>query len=137
MKPVVQLYVSQSVAKSGSSVTVTCTAESYPAADNASNFELKHPLNTPISQDLLSDMNGVFHIIKSVDRERDFGEYECTVSVILPEYPDQHLQNNAKINLIVYGKLNFSLIYIIHTISFVSRSSDYCGSPKLHHLPSS
>ena len=140
VKPVVHLHVSQSVAKSGSNVTVTCTAESYPAADNANNFELKHPLNTQITQDPLSDMNGVFHIIKSVDRERDSGEYECTVSVTLPEYPDQHLQSNAKINLIVYGKLNFSLIYMyvcIYTISFVSRSSDYCGNPKLHHLPGS
>ena len=102
VKPVVHLNVSQSVAKSGSSVTVTCTAESYPAADNASNFKLKHPLNTPISGEFLPGMNGIVHTIDRAD-SGDSGQYECIVIVTRDGYS---LQSEAKLVLTVYGELN-------------------------------
>ena len=102
VKPVVHLNVSQSVAKSGSSVTVTCTAESYPAPDNASDFKLKHPLNTPISGEYLPGMNGIVHTIDRAD-SGDSGQYKCIVTVTRDGY---NLQSEAKLVLTVYGELN-------------------------------
>ena len=94
------------VAKSGSSVNVICTAESYPSADNVSEYLMKHPQNKSIDKELLPGMDGVVHKIVAATKDRDAGEYECSVNVTLAEYPGKPLDGNvATVNLIVYGKL--------------------------------
>ena len=108
VNPKVQLSTSafNNVAKSGSSVNVICTAESYPPADSVSNYLMKHPKNTFIEKDLLPGMNGVVHKIVAATKERDAGEYECSVNVILDVYPGKPLDSDvAIVNLRVYGKL--------------------------------
>ena len=97
---------SNNVAKSGSSVNVICTAESYPPADNVSDYLMKHPKDKSIEKELLPGMNGVVHKIVAATKERDAGEYECSANVTLDEYPGKPLDSNvATLNLRVYGKL--------------------------------
>ena len=98
------------MAKSGSSVNIICTAESYPPADSVSDYLMKHPHNTPIVKDLLPGMDGVVHRIVAATKEQDAGEYECTVIVTLDEYPGKHLDSEIAVtNLRVYGKLSIPL----------------------------
>ena len=105
VRPVAHLHISNEVVKLGSGVNITCTAESYPRANRSSNYLLKHPWNTSISQEeLLSGKNGVVHTITAA-KDIDEGEYECTVTVTLEEYPNHPLQSNNEIaKLTVYGK---------------------------------
>ena len=105
--PAVHLSTSASnnVAKSGSSVNVICTAESYPPADSVSDYLMKHPRNTSIDKHLLPRMDGVVHRIVAATKERDAGKYECTVNVTLDGKPLD--SNVAVVNLRVYGKLYF------------------------------
>ena len=99
------LHISSEVAKTGSSVNVTCMAESYPPANNVNNFQMKHPKNTPINRVLLPGMNGVTHIITSANKTFDAGEYECTVNVSMEEYPRPLQSDIAVATLIVYGEI--------------------------------
>ena len=105
--PVVHLNTSASnnVTKSGSSVNVICTAESYPPADSVSDYLMKHPRNTSIDKHLLPRMDGVVHRIVAATKERDAGKYECTVNVTLDGKPLD--SNVANVTLRVYGKLYF------------------------------
>ena len=108
--PVAHLSTStpNNVTKSGSSVNVTCTAESYPPADSVSDYLIKHPRNTSIDKRLLPGMYGVVHRIVAATKERDAGKYECSVNVTLDVYPGKPLDSNvAIVNLRVYGKLYF------------------------------
>ena len=94
------------VAKSGSSVNVICTAESYPQANSVSDYLMKHPQNKSIEKELLPGMDGVIHKIVAATKRQDAGEYECSVNVTLDEYPGKSLDSPiATINLRVYGKL--------------------------------
>ena len=103
VKPRVTLNVSSPVAKTGSSVNVTCMAESYPPADSMDNYQMKHPLNTPINRTFLP-MHGVVHIITAASKERDAGIYECAVSVTLEEYTTPLQSDNVRANLLIYGE---------------------------------
>ena len=94
------------VAKSGSNINIVCTAESYPPADNISEYLMKHPHNTSIEKELLSGMNGVVHKIITANKDRDAGKYECSVNVTLDEYPGKPLDSEvAVVNLTIYGML--------------------------------
>ena len=96
------------MAKSGSSVDVICTAESYPPAVNVSNYLMRHPHNTFIEKELLPGMDGAVHKIAAATKEQDAGEYECSVNVTLAEYPGKPLDSSvAIVNLRVYGKSLF------------------------------
>ena len=103
VKPRVTLNVSSPVAKTGSSVNVTCMAESYPLANSVDNFQMKHPLNTLINRTFLP-MHGVVHIIAAASKERDAGIYECAVSVTLEEYTTPLQSDNVRANLLIYGE---------------------------------
>ena len=92
--------ISQPVAKLGSSVSIVCTAESYPPANETSFFHLSSPLDPNFSSNQSASVGtGVEYHIANVTRS-DGGEYSCVV--IIEGYP---LQSNAvKQNLTVYGK---------------------------------
>ena len=52
-------------------------------------------------------MDGVVHRIIAATKERDAGEYECSVNVTLDKYPNRPLDSEVAVtNLRVYGKLN-------------------------------
>ena len=91
------------MARSGSSVNVTCTAESYPPANSEDNYRMKHPKDHEIKKVLLPEKNGVVHIITNASKERDSGEYECTVTVRLEVYTASLQSENIVTNLVVYG----------------------------------
>ena len=94
------------MARSGSSVNITCTAEGYPPARSVSNYHMKHPKNKEIDRVLLPNMSGVVHIITEASVEVDSGGYECTVIVTLDAYPNKSLQSDKSYtNLIVYCEL--------------------------------
>ena len=99
-----QLYTSVPVARSGSSVNVTCKAESYPHANSEDNYHMKHPRDRDINAILLPERNGVVHIITNVSKEIDSGEYECTVNVELDEYSTPLQSDNVLTNLTVHGE---------------------------------
>ena len=95
--------VSTEVAKLGSNVTFTCSAESYPPADNVDFFQLHHPSDHSIPHNLLRlvGTSVQYHVANA--SQSDGGEYDCVVSV--PEIPDGgHLQNESTTHLTVYGK---------------------------------
>ena len=104
MKPIPRLFASVPVARSGSSVNVTCTAEGYPPANNEDNYNMKHPKDHDIEKVLLPEKNGVVHIITDASKERDSGEYECTVTVRLEGYTAPLQSDNVVTNLVVYGQ---------------------------------
>ena len=61
-------------------------------------------------------MKGVVHKIVAATKDRDAGEYECSVNVTLKEYSGKPLDSNvATITLSVYGKL-----YILHSTHFTT-----------------
>ena len=100
------------MAKSGSSVNIICTAESYPPADSVSDYLIKHPHNISIEKELLPEMDGIVHKIVAATKQRDAGEYECSVNVTLDEYPGKPLDSEvAAINLTVYGML---YVHVLH-----------------------
>ena len=118
VNPEVHLSTSTSnnVAKSGSSVNVICTAESYPPADNVNNYLMRHPHNTFIEKEPLPGMDGAVHKIAAASKEQDAGEYECSVNITLAEYPGKPLDSSvAIINLRVYGKLCFVHLLRLNT----------------------
>ena len=79
-------------------------AESYPPANSEDNYRMKHPRDHDIEKVLLPEKNGVVHIITNASKERDSGEYECTVIVTLEGYPTPLQSNNVFSNLSVYGQ---------------------------------
>jgi len=98
----VKFDVSTKVAKLASSVTFTCSAESYPLADNVDFFQLHHPSDHSIPHDLLSLVGtSVEYHVANASRS-DGGEYDCVVSV--PDTDGGHLQNKSTTHLTVYGK---------------------------------
>ena len=82
MNPEVHLHISNNVTKSGSAVNIICTAESYPPAENVSNYQMRHPKDYDILIKALPGKNGVIHRITAVSKERDAGEslYRCIVT---------------------------------------------------------
>ena len=119
VNPKVQLSTSayNNVTKSGSSINVTCTAESYPPTNSVNDYLMKHPNNTPIVKELLPGMYGVVHRIAAATKQQDSGIYECSVNVTLDEYPGKPLDSEvAIVNLTVYGK-----VYSIHNYIYCSR----------------
>ena len=109
VNPKVRLNTSayNNVAKSGSSVNVICTADSYPPADNVSDYLMKHPKDQSIEKDMLPGMDGVVHRItsESANKEHDKGIYKCSVNVTLDEYPNKPLDSEVAVaNLTVYGR---------------------------------
>ena len=112
--------MSNNVAKTGSSVNVICTAESYPLADDTNDYLMKHPHNTPIGKVLLPGGNGVEHRITTATKERDAGNYECSVNVTLTEYPGKPLDSEVVVvNLRIYGKSNLLIgaLFILHVLT--------------------
>lgn len=109
MTPYVQLNVSKEVVKLGSSVTISCSAESYPPANNVAFFQLQHPSESDISHSLLTLLdNGVEYHVANASGS-DGGEYDCIVNVY--ETLDGWLsQNQSKTYLTVYGKLLQTII---------------------------
>lgn len=106
VKPVAHLTISNEVTKSDSAVNITCMAESYPPADKSTNYILNHalPLSIPINPQLLPGKNGVVYTVNAANKERDAGDYECTVTVTLDEYPTKVLQSDKQeVHLKVYG----------------------------------
>ena len=101
VRPRVSLTFSEERVKSGSNVTVTCTAESYPPP-NSTNFFLQHPPGTLI-RSTLSVENGVQHTIYHANRSNS-GKYGCTVIVSSSQ------QNTTGEYLIVYGELAWQLM---------------------------
>ena len=103
MTPFVKFDVSTEVAKLGNSVTFTCSAESYPPADNVDFFELHHPLDHGIPNDLLHLVGtSVQYHVANASRS-DGGEYDCVVGV--PNTLDGgHLQTKSSAYLTVYGE---------------------------------
>lgn len=107
MKPVAHLHILNDVTKSGSAVNIICTAESYPPAENTSNYQMRHPKDRNIPIEALPEKNGVIHRITAASKERDAGEYECTVIITMDEYPGSSLQSNNDVaHLTVYGRFN-------------------------------
>ena len=104
VNPNVTMSASKTVVKLGSSVNITCTADGYPLANHLSYFELHDPTNN----DTKLTLNGttVTYHISNVSR-LDGGEYDCTVTQELMEI----LQGSSKLNLTVYGKPVFSLLF--------------------------
>lgn len=103
--PYVQLNVSKEVVRLGSSVTISCSAESYPPANNLTFFQLQHPSEKDILHSMLTLLdNGVEYHVANASGS-DGGEYKCVVNVY--ETPDGwHSQNDQSITyLTVYGKL--------------------------------
>jgi len=100
--PYVQFNVSKEVAKLGSNVTISCSAESYPPANSVNFFQLQDPSkkDIPHSQLTLVD-TGVEYHIDLVNRSHG-GEYECSVSI--EDYSQGLQSNTAEETLIVYGE---------------------------------
>ena len=102
--------ITPNVTRSGGSVNVTCTAESYPPANTVGNYLMEHPLNKPITRMLLQNKSGVVHTIQSAENGHDEGVYKCTVSVQLPT--GDFIQSNdiSEAYLTVYGEFVNSLL---------------------------
>lgn len=98
--------------KTGSSVNVTCMAESYLPDISADDFQMTHPNNTEIDKVLTPGKNGVVHIITAANKEADAGEYECTVIVRFAEYKEDLQSNTANVSLVIYGELTSMYVYI-------------------------
>ena len=92
------------MARLGSSVNVTCVAESYPPANTVGNYLMRHPRDKDVDRVLLPGKNGVVHIISGASGN-DSGEYECTVTVKLDEYSTPLQSDNVNASLVVYGEL--------------------------------
>ena len=104
MKPVAHLHILNNVTKSGSAVNIICTAESYPPAENVNNYQMRHPKDRNISIETLPEKNGVIHKITAASKKKDAGEYECTVSITMDEYPGISLQSKINLaHLTIYG----------------------------------
>lgn len=110
MKPVVNLAFSKPRVKAGESVNVTCTAESYPPADQKNFYHLNHPANkTVVPTHLTSGVNGVIYEIRSANRS-DSGEYDCfvRVSALVDDKNVSMDSDTVQKNLTVYyGKINY------------------------------
>ena len=105
MIPQVTISFSVKAAKLGSSVTITCMAESYPTADRPEFFQLQHPLGSNLlSVQSISGRNGVNHFIHSA-KLNDSGEYDCIVTVFTDNCTEHLQSDTVKANLTVYGKL--------------------------------
>jgi hypothetical protein len=97
--PVAELKFSPgSVARNGSSVSITCTAESYPAADKVSDYALMHN-GQQLSTQLLPGRNGVHHGITSVNKDTDSGIYECVVTITFDGEPLQGDKANTHLTI--------------------------------------
>ena len=111
MKPVVTLTISNKAVKSGKNVTIECRAESYPLADQVTDYKLIHlPVSDMDSKQVLTQLlpnhDGVYHIILSASKHLHSGMYECIVAISLDEYPDSTLQSDlVDAYLTVYGEL--------------------------------
>jgi len=102
VSPQVSLTISQPVAKLGSSVSIVCTAKSYPPANDTSFFHLSSPHDPNFSSNQSAAVGtGVEYHINHVTRS-DGGEYGCVV--IIEGYPQALQSNTVKQNLTVYGK---------------------------------
>ena len=103
MTPYVQFNVSKEVAKLGSSVTISCSAESYPPANSVNFFHLQDPSKkVPDTQLTLVD-TGVEYHIALVNRTHG-GEYGCSVNIEIEGYSQGLQSNTAEETLIVYGE---------------------------------
>ena len=82
MKPVIELRLSTPPTENGFSINVTCTAESYPPA-NQDDFSIQHPLGETIDSVPFihsTGTYGVYHQRESAVCD-DFGVYACHVQV--------------------------------------------------------
>ena len=97
MVPDVTLTFSNTMVKVGTSVNVTCTAQSYPPANLTSYYHLQHPSGVTVNAiHRTPGVDGVVHSIETVTSE-DGGEYDCVVMVVVGMQSD-----TIKANLTVY-----------------------------------
>lgn len=104
--PVASLMFSKPSVQEGSSVNVTCTAKSYPPADQKEYYFLQHPRGVTLEPTHLSSgVDGVIYEISSAN-SNDGGEYSCLVS-ITELVDDGFITIQSEIvqaYLLVYGK---------------------------------
>ena len=108
VNPLVELTISNEHAANGSSVNVTCTAKSFPQADQISNYTLTpQPDGTNLS--MLPNATGVYFTIPSVNKEEHARTYGCVVTVFLNGERLQSDQAEGTLN--IYGEYNIAVKY--------------------------
>lgn len=122
MTPVVSLTFSKPRVKAGESVNVTCTAESYPPADQKEFYSLQHPAGiTVVPTHLTTGVDGVIHEIPSANSS-DSGEYDCvvTVTALVGDKNESMASETVQKNLTVYyGKIYCKNAFNTHAMYFV------------------
>ena len=105
VKPAIKLTFSNSNIEVGTSINVSCFAESYPPANSSLFYKIQHPIGETLSD--IHDVvpHGVFYSISSASCH-DSGPYACHVKVT-GEVSDDKSQT-----LRVYGKHNIYYILL-------------------------
>ena len=96
MNPVISLPFSNSTIEAGTSVNVTCIAESYPPANSSDYYSIQHPIGETLHATTFIDGIGVIHPIESASCD-DSGPYACHVQV------ENKVSSDRTGTLIVYG----------------------------------
>ena len=96
--PVANLTFSNENTMAGSSVTVSCTAKSYPPANKSSYYKLT-PLPNDTILSLLPNRTGVYFTISSAKKEQHSGTYKCVVTVLLDGEALQSEQVEASLKI--------------------------------------
>ena len=100
--PQVSLTISQPVAKLGSSVNISCTAKSFPPANDTSFFHLLSPQNRRLYPNQSASVGtGVEYHIAHVNKSHG-GEYRCFVNV--EGYLEDLQSNTVGKELTVYSE---------------------------------
>ena len=108
--PDVTLTFSNTMVKVGTSVNVTCTAQSYPPANLTSYYQLQHPSGVTVNAIYRTpEVDGVVHPIETVTSE-DGGEYDCIVTVVVGS--EQLQSDTIRASLTVYYGKSCNRCYI-------------------------
>ena len=97
-------------------MNVTCTAESYPPADQKKFYSLQHPVGiTVVPTHLTTGVDGVIYEIPSANSS-DSGEYDCVVIVTkLVDNETMSVTSHPVYNnlSVYYGKLRLMLLHLM------------------------
>ena len=110
-------------------MNVTCTAESYPPADQKEFYKFQHPAGiTVVPTHLTTGVDGVIHEIPSANSS-DGGEYDCSVTVegLVGDKNESMDSETVQKNLTVYyGKIYCKM----NTVAFNTHAMYFV---QIHH----
>ena len=115
--PDVTLTFSNTMVKAGTSVNVTCTAQSYPPANLTSYYQLQHPSGVTVNAIYRTpEVDGVVHPIETVTSE-DGGEYDCIVTVVVGS--EQLQSDTIRASLTVYYGKSCKIMAMCYQVLYI------------------